>query len=229
MRLLRIVTEIELRDLYKIQPFQDYMLEEGIRLTPAAQQFISDRRINLMRAGAQKRGGLKPEDQTHIKGDSLVRKNHSTIKFRGKIDSTEAEFLLAITEMDERKQRELAEELRIIARYLRKVQKAEATTEELSFIDFYGWNPDEVREKSHQPEKHFGVKHFFPKAEHGREMAVLNRLRTQLRELELSAIDALWNETAGCADRGDIILSLNRLSSILYIMMCRLMGGTYVR
>ena len=44
---MKFITEDELRALYKIQPFMDYDLQPGERLTPGARQFLLDRGINL--------------------------------------------------------------------------------------------------------------------------------------------------------------------------------------
>ena len=40
---MKFITEEDLRDLYKKQPFTDYDLKEGERLTPGARQFLVDR------------------------------------------------------------------------------------------------------------------------------------------------------------------------------------------
>ena len=45
--IMKFITEEDLRDLYKKQPFMDYDLKPGERLTPGARQFLLDRGINL--------------------------------------------------------------------------------------------------------------------------------------------------------------------------------------
>lgn len=44
---MKFITEDDLRDLYRKQPFMDYDLQPGERLTPGARQFLLDRGINL--------------------------------------------------------------------------------------------------------------------------------------------------------------------------------------
>ena len=44
---MKFITEEDLRDLYKKQPFTDYDLKEGERLTPGARQFLVDRGIDM--------------------------------------------------------------------------------------------------------------------------------------------------------------------------------------
>ena len=51
-------------------------------------------------------------------------------------------------------------------------------------------------------------------------------MRAVVRQTELAAYRAFRDENGGVA-RGDIILGLNRLSSLLWIMMIRLKAGDY--
>lgn len=55
----------------------------------------------------------------------------------------------------------------------------------------------------------------------------LNRLRTRVREAELSAAEAF--SAPGGTSREDIIRQLNRLSSGVYILFCRVVSGWYQR
>ncbi len=59
----------------------------------------------------------------------------------------------------------------------------------------------------------------------GKNYAILNVLRTQVREAEVLAA-AAFHEPDGFR-RTDIIEALNRLSSALHIMMCRELSGYY--
>ena len=49
---MRFITEDELRTCYKKEPFTSYQLEDGIKLTPGARQFLQDRGI-LMFQGSK--------------------------------------------------------------------------------------------------------------------------------------------------------------------------------
>ena len=44
---MKFITEEDLRNLYKKQPFTDYNLKEGERLTPGARQFLVDRGVDM--------------------------------------------------------------------------------------------------------------------------------------------------------------------------------------
>ena len=247
---MRAITETELRDMYKKTEFTTFNLPAGARLTPAAAQFLSERRIQVLdgpgKTGAKVSGqavaadgrgkresfsaadfkGQKPEHMTHLKGSTLVLKNHSRIKFRGKVDSFEAHLINAIIDMEGVGHQELAKDPKEILNFIRQMLRAEVKEEALEMINFHGWSPEEIRDRSHYPEKYYGVSHLLPNPGQGILMAKLNFLRTQVRELELAAIDAFC-PTAEEVEREDIIQSLNRLSSLIYIMMVQLISGHY--
>lgn len=44
---MKFITEDELRNIYRNNPFTEYRSEEGVRLTPGAKQFLSDKRIRI--------------------------------------------------------------------------------------------------------------------------------------------------------------------------------------
>lgn len=48
---MKVVTEAELRDIYKKAPFTSFDLPTGMKLTPAASQFLSERKIQVLRDG----------------------------------------------------------------------------------------------------------------------------------------------------------------------------------
>ncbi|ATW25320.1 cobalamin adenosyltransferase [Candidatus Formimonas warabiya] len=248
---MRAITETELRDEYKKGEFTSYTLPEGCRLTPAAAQFLSERRISvhtvsapaggskeprkpLPEAGSQERAKTysvgeikgKPEHMTHLNGTTLVYKNHPRIKFRGRLDTFEALLISAIVDIEGIGYQELGRDLREVLDYVRQILRAEVKEEPLTPISFHGWSAEEIRDRSHYPQKYFGVNHLLPNPGQGGLMARLNYLRTQVRELELAAMDA-FSVTPEKVDREDIIQGLNRLSSLVYIMMVQLISGHY--
>ena len=59
----------------------------------------------------------------------------------------------------------------------------------------------------------------------GKGFALLNSLRTAVRETEAVAVEA-FREGARFT-RGDLIEALNRMSSAVHILMCRYLAGQY--
>lgn len=245
---MKIITEIDLRERYKKNPFESYRLERMTRMTPAAAEFLNERKIKIIDEtgepvlGSQHKRVMnetgndeknlsgsteKPEECTHLYGSTLVLKTHERIQFRGKLDSLQADLISLIIEVQKCGCPGVATELNLILAYLRKMMMAEVTQKTLEFIDFNGWKDSEIRERSHNPKKYYGMGHFTPDPSQGPVMAGLNQLRTKVRELEISGIGALLPKETEDLQRRDIILALNRLSSLVYIMMCQYLGGIY--
>ena len=81
-----------------------------------------------------------------------------------------------------------------------------------------GLTPEQLREQSHFPQKYFDLPHFMPAASDSRMLLTLNRLRTQVRRTELAAYEA-FRDRDGVCTRPDLLLVLNRLSSLFWILM----------
>lgn len=169
----------------------------------------------------------KPEYYTHLKGRILVPKNHPRIKFRGTLDMTESSLICCINQIRTIGCHTMESDLIKILEYLQRMMRAEVLDEELPFIEFNGWSDEDIREYSHYPDKYFGVKHILPSAKYGQAFAEINRIRAMVRQLEVAGIDAFYNEEDDECERPDIILALNRLSSLIYIIICEFMGGQY--
>ena len=86
-----------------------------------------------------------------------------------------------------------------------------------------GMTEAEVRKRSHFPADYYGQPHFMPSSRDGRAIARLNRARTAAREAELAACAAFRDREAGCSRR-DILQALNRISSVLYLLMVQEKG-----
>ncbi len=243
---MRVITEIELREKYKKMEFTSFVLPKGCRLTPSAAQFLSERKIEVIREDENqnqqpknqinseydnKEANIsttvkeKEEYMTHLRGTNLVPKTHPIIKFRGKLDTLEAHLLLAIIEVESLGYKELAKELKDLLEYCRQIMKAEVKEEPLEHLNLSGLSLKEIREHSHYVKKYYGVSHFMPQPSHGKLMASLNFIRAQCRELELAAIDAFYSEKE--VKRQDILQALNRFSSYVYILMAKLLAGKY--
>ena len=61
---MKVVTEAELRDIYKKAPFTSFDLPSGMKLTPAASQFLSERKIRVLRDGVSE-SQLAQEDRRY--------------------------------------------------------------------------------------------------------------------------------------------------------------------
>ena len=155
----------------------------------------------------------KPEHMTHLNGDFLVVKDHPRIIFRGKLDTLEAELILCqLTD------RSLEAPVGEILELARRIIRCEVLDEPLQWDRLCGLTEDEQRKRSHFPQDYYGQPHFMPSAADGAAIARLNRARCAAREAELAAVTA-FRDREGNPTRVDILRAMNRMSSMLYLLM----------
>lgn len=203
-----------------------FFLGKGDQLTPGARDWLSRERIEIRSADTAKidtykllGGGYmteKPEHMTHLHGDVLVSKQHPRIAFRGAIDALEAELLLCQLVV-EPVRRELGEILELARHLIR----CDVMDEPVPGDTLCGLTEKEIREHSHRPQDFYGQPHFMPSVSDGTAVLHLNRCRCVARSAELAAVRA-FVEREGNVLRGDILRAMNRMSSMLYILMIRL-------
>lgn len=200
-----------------------YYLGKGDQLTSTARDFLRRERIEIL-PGSQARperyrllsGGYaeeKPEHMTHLNGEVLVLKTHPRIRFRGKMDTLEAELILCQL-VPGAPEGALGEILDLS----RKILRCDVLEEPLRQDTLCGLTQAEQRERSHMPQDYYGQPHFMPQASDGSVIAGLNRARCFAREAELAAVEAFSNREGNLL-REDIPKALNRMSSMLYLLM----------
>lgn len=200
-----------------------FYLGKGDLLTSDARDWLSSQRIEILSAEQAKNkayrllnGGIameKPEHMTHLNGDVLVLKNHPRIKFRGAVDNLEAAILLCQQAVPGR-QKELQEILDLA----RCLIRCDVLEEPVGDFILCGLTEQEQRKRSHFPQDYYGVPHFMPDSGDSKAVLELNRVRSQVRSTELAAMDA-FTDRDGSPTRPDIIQALNRMSSMVYILM----------
>ncbi len=200
-----------------------YYLGKGDQLTSTARDFLRRERIEIL-PGSQARperyrllsGGYaeeKPEHMTHLNGEVLVLKTHPRIRFRGKMDTLEAELILCQL-VPGAPEGALGEILDLS----RKILRCDVLEEPLRQDTLCGLTQEEQRGRSHMPQDYYGQPHFMPQASDGSVIAGLNRARCFAREAELTAVEA-FSDRNGNLIREDIPKALNRMSSMLYLLM----------
>jgi ethanolamine utilization protein EutL len=163
----------------------------------------------------------KPEHLTHLADDqSLVPKTHPRMDLRGKLDLLEGHLLDAQLAAHEGGTRDLVGELEDAVALTRRVVGAEVTGRPLGDWKLGGMDPARVRWASHHTHELFGVPFMYPSVRHGPAVAKLYLARAMAREAERALLAAV-------PDRGDLLVALNRLSSYLYVLTCKLAGGRY--
>lgn len=168
----------------------------------------------------------KPEHMTSLRGDLLVFKDHPRIAFRGRIDSLESKILEVQVLAEKKGMPKLTADLQEVLHFVRNLIRCEVSGEELKEFALQGLTEAELRDQSHHPSKYFGMRHFLPDYRMGELVVALNSLRTQTRETELVAYDAFKSQY-GEVGREDLILALNKLSSLFWIMMFKVRADQY--
>jgi ethanolamine utilization cobalamin adenosyltransferase len=195
-----------------------FYLASGDTLSPSARDYLTRERIEILPAQQAKppeyrleNGGFlreKPENYTHLRNDILVPKSHPVIAFRGAMDTLQATLLQAQLVCD--RQRSALGEILALAR---NVIRWDVLQEPAHMDKLLGLTDQEIRERSHFPQKYYGVPHFMPQYGDGPQILQLNICRCAARAAELTAAQAFGE------NRLDLQRILNRMSSALYILM----------
>ena len=203
-----------------------FYLGKGDNLTPSARDWLRREGIEILSPAEIPKtyrllNGValtqKPEYYTHLRGDILVPKTHPIIAFRGAMDTLQAQILLAQPVAPEAIRKDLGEILDLA----RKIIAWDVLEEPAKAEKLCGLTQEEQRRHSHFPQDHYGQPHFMPEYTDGEAMLRLNAARCAAREAELAAVRAFVNLSGVCA-REDLLQILNRMSSMLYILMIRL-------
>ena len=259
---MKPITEYALRmELRNSQP-DVYYIPEGCVLTPAAREYLQQRKIKFAKTSDAPKeeaprivatevppvervivketqikpkyvdyetGAFymeKPEHMTQLFGNKLVAKDHPRILFRGKLDSLQALVVLDQVLIGENGREKLVSDLDNILGILREIMRCDVLDEEFTNETIIGLNHAELRERSHNPMKFFNIKQMvLPDRTMGKDYALLNQLRTAIRETGVAAAQAF--RSGSQYTRNDIIEELNRLSSAIHIMMCMYLADLY--
>ena len=163
----------------------------------------------------------KPEHLTHLVDNlSLVPKTHPRMDLRGKLDLLEGHLLDAQLAAHDGGNRALVGELEDAVALTRRVVGAEVTGRPLGDWTLGGMEPARVRWASHHTMDLYGVPFMYPSVRHGPAVPRLYLARAVAREAERALLRAL-------PERGDLLVALNRMSSYLYVLTCKLAGGRY--
>ena len=206
-----------------------FYLGSGDTLTPGARDWLRQEKIEILPASQAKpqryrlaSGGYceeKPEHMTHLNGEVLVPKTHPRIAFRGAMDTLEASLILAQVNAGK-----FAPEIGEVLTLSRRLIRCDVLEEPVGEVVLCGLTEEQQRQRSHRPQEFYGQAHFMPEAADGEALARLNRARCAARAAELAAVAAFFDRE-GNPTRVDILRAMNRMSSMLYILMIRMKCG----
>lgn len=193
---------------------------------PEGQRRPAEGRYRVLATG--ERLARKPEHLTHLRDDeSLVSKTHPRMVLRGKLDLLQGLVLDAQLAASEEGVSGLVGDLEEAMALLRRMVGCEVLDQPLPPFRLCGLEPEEIRTASHRTYELYGVPFMYPSVHQGRIVARLYLARAHAREAELAAYQAFPPADGGPGERADLKLALNRLSSAIYLMQCKYVGGHY--
>lgn len=201
-----------------------FFLRKEDTLTPGARDYLRRERIEVLDASQAKpevyrllNGGElreKPEHMTHLYDNVLVCKTHPRIAFRGAMDTLEAEILLCQLTASP----EICGKLEEILKFCRNLIRCDVLDEPVPDGTLCGLTQPQIRQRSHFPQDFYAQPHFMPSKADGEKILRLNRCRCMARNAERMAAHA-FADREGTPTRPDILRGLNRVSSMLYLLM----------
>lgn len=217
----------------------EFTLKAGERLTPSAAEMLRSRNCRVILPGqctveaasakeaapkkeaaapaAEPAASEKPAsfpDGTYLDADTVVSKSHPRIFLRGKLDTLISSTVLVQTSFDAYGKLPvvLRNGLSDINVWLWQILQAEVSGEAMPAQTMCGMNAEAIRLVSNDPMKYLGQGHIVPDVALGPNVALLNWLRAQIREVEVAYVQVGMT-------REDMLASLNRLSSAVYVLM----------
>ncbi len=171
---------------------------------------------------------MKEEHTTNLLGPELVHKTHPRIELRGRLDELNARIILVQAQAREAGLPQLEADLGEVRAVVVNLISCEVRDAPCGEITLWGLTEEEIHQRSHTPDRYYGLGHILPHPDMGRWAAEINLLRTLVREVELCACRA-FEEADGGVTRPDLVRALNRLSSALYILTYRYLPEGYDR
>lgn len=219
---MKFITEDDLRNLYKKEPFTAYEIEPGTRITPGARQFLLDHGIKMI------------EDESFTKRNTVNSRQASMLqerknswkkkKLNSKMKSVEALFLLAGEELLSGDV-SLAQNVIDLGKQLGHIKNAgegKEIVENLSCQECTGINMENF---SDGLDDCFEITEVHMQLKKGRKIIILHRLRCALREIEpvvLELYEDSDDENLRCKE---VIGKVNQIINTLSQMICSVVGG----
>ncbi len=219
---MKFITESDLRDLDRRQPFTNYEIEPGARLTPGARQFLSDRGINMFDTDSY----TKQNTVSTKKSPEVIQKKNTwkKKKLRSVMNSTQALFFQYYEELLSG-DAYLAESVTNLGKQFSSIKnhiESGATVENLSFTECTGMKAENF---SSDMDDCFEITESHMQLKQGRKIILLHRLRCDLREIEPVVLELYEDSDDGKKLCTEVIGKVNQIINILSQMICSVLGG----
>lgn len=230
---MKFITEEELRDIYKIEPFTTYEIKPGTRLTPGARQFLTDRGINNFDDDlfVKKYNVTTSEDiknvQPEVKDPEVVQEKKLSWKQKklySKMKSMEALFLSTGQELLS-KDVFLAQSVINLGKQFTSISTFAEGKGLAEIVCCHVCSGMSEENFCKDIEDCFNITEFHMQLEKGKEILELHKLRCALREVEpvvMEVYEGNENEIKLCEE---IVGNLNKIVNALSQMICSAVGG----
>lgn len=212
---MRFITEEELRDKYRKEPYTIFQLEEGARLTPGARQFLSDRGIGMS-------DGMPVPAKAAARPSKMNDREKKKVVYMMK--SAEAMFLMAGEELL-RGDQTLAQSVIDLGKQFTAVKNAfnsSETPDSLCCKECTGINEKNF---SDELDDCFEITDVHIQLKKGRDIVLLHRLRCSLKELEANILEMSEGRTEEIKFISELAGKLNQIVNTLSQMICSVVGG----
>lgn len=160
----------------------------------------------------------KPEHMTQLDSSHFAPKTHPRVRLRGKLDSLHGLFLLVGAQARKAARPKLAEMLDTLAAYCREISSAEYNQRSVAPLQLDGKSDDQLRKATHSPKESIGIDHIVPAPEDSELLLWLNYLRTQVRETEITTLEAITCYEGSQPEEPELARAVNRLSNAVYYL-----------
>ncbi len=242
-----VITEAELRELWRNGQETLPAFPAGVRFSAAAQDFLKSHGLTATMAAPPAVAGpraewdkpgtfpvvlsgdlplcaecgqpvhAKPEHMTQLDATTFAPKSAPRLKLRGRVDSLHALVMLAAAIARRYHLDAPARHLDTLAAYCREIMSAEYNARPVAPLTLVGMDEAQLHAISHWPDRHLGIEHIVPGAEDHEILHWLNVVRTQAREVEVVALES--------SVPADLAHALNRLSSAIYVVELMFKAG----
>lgn len=219
---MKFITEADLRKLYKLEPFTAYHLEQDVRLTPGARQFLMDHRVLI---GDNSGNKIKTENKKEVAKITNSKNKWKDLKLYSKMQSIEALFLLTEEELLQRNVGLAQSVINLRKQFhcIKNVVKSRdyGSVENLCCHECTGIKKDNF---SDTLEDCFEVTEFHMQLKKGKEIIILHKLRCALRELEPVMFELYESDDENTLCKF-IISKVNQIINSLSQLICSAFGG----
>ncbi|WP_342429379.1 cobalamin adenosyltransferase [Neobacillus sp. FSL H8-0543] len=217
---MKFITEGDLRDLLKKEPFTTYDLIPEVRLTPGARQFLGDRGVKILdKVSASKEITAESKPAIEVRE---CRNKWKNLQFHSRMKSIEVLFLLTAEDMLPRDVGLAHSVVKLNKQFssIKKAVKSKGTIENLSCKECTGINETNFSETL---DDCFEITEFHMQLDKGKDILLLHRLRCALQEIEPFAQELYLEEKE--ENYEEINCKVNQLINSLSQLICSVAGG----